>query len=116
MKSEETHTEGQESPKSPIVSADVGIVAELFEACLTLLQQSPPNARELSKLHERSLQRSTQCLYLWGDSHEVSNGSLDLLLQKSGTLMKLVVANLRSLLMTTFYGTKPSGSIAAWLN
>jgi hypothetical protein len=102
--------------QEPTDSSSVGIIADLFQACLDLLTHISSNVKAMSTSQKRSLQRTTQCLFLWGDSHEVANGSLDLHLQKSKPLMKVIVGNLRSLLMSVFFGKPYLNLLTACLN
>jgi cell division FtsZ-interacting protein ZapD len=83
-----------------------GLAARLLQACSDLLEHAISCLNDaVTKSQLKSLTRVRQLLVIWSDRHDVEDGALDATLQKSKSLMALVVSALGALLKTLFEGT-----------
>jgi hypothetical protein len=85
--------------------SDDGLSARLLQACSDLLEHAISCLKNaVTKSQLKSLTRVRQLLVIWSDRHDTENGTLDATLQKSKSLMALVISALRALLKTLFEG------------
>ena len=85
---------------------DVGILGDLFQTSLKLLQSLTTSHAQvgIDAAQKRSLKRVSQLLFLCGDDHDVSVGGLDVKLQGSPHILQLVVRILRRMLNLVIKG------------
>ncbi len=91
-----------------LTTADIGMVGKLFQATATVLSQilkTTNDAGTLNVAHKKALVRILQSLILWGDSHDVTGGSLNAALQRSRNLLRVTLSPLRSMGQTLLRGT-----------
>lgn len=87
------------------VQRDVGVAGEISSCCLELQKEillAPPD--NLSPKHQKAMRRAYQSMWMWGETHNVTCGSLDSILQTSEQLMKIVIIALRQILSFLFHG------------
>lgn len=83
------------------------LAADMHHSCLVLFCLAllgDELSISLSADQKQLLAKLQQGLFLWGERHDLSSGSLDIILRKSPHLMRLVSGILRLMLKTLIQG------------
>lgn len=89
------------------IPEDGGIITSLHQACSEVLASvisTKSAVAGFSDAQKRSLRRTQESLLIWGDRHDVAKGILDMNLQGSPHLMRMVVKLLSSAMIASFHG------------
>lgn len=84
-----------------LTSNDFGVAAAIIQACLCCITYAA-SSKDVNIVHFTESQRYSlngvaESLFLWAESHNVSNGSFDQALRSSEELKKIVIEVLKSL-------------------